>query len=98
MKILLSIVFVVGCTYSTFGMLYTPNIITTINQYLPNYNQVGIPMYNEGSFCDERMPNELSYGILATTSTYIIEFILLSFALNAQWHIEEEYSIFNEIL
>jgi hypothetical protein len=48
MKILLSIIFVVGSAYSTFGMLYTPDIITTINQYLPNYNQVGTPMYHEG--------------------------------------------------
>ena len=30
MKIMLSIVFVVGITYSTFGMLYTPDIIDTI--------------------------------------------------------------------
>ena len=72
MKIMLSIVFVVGLTYSTFGMLYTPDIIDTITQFLPNYNQLGIPMYNDGSFCDVRMPNELSYGILFTTSTYVV--------------------------
>ena len=96
--IFVSIFFVLGFAYSIFGMLYTPNEETTLNQYLPNYNSVGVPMYNEGEFCDERQPNELSIGVATTTSTYAIQLALLSWALNAQWHIEEEYNIFNEIL
>ena len=81
--ILVSILIVIGCVYSTFGTLTTPDEIDTINQYLPNYNQVSVPMYHKGQFCDDRMPNELSYGIMSTTTIYFIQFILLAFALNA---------------
>ena len=37
-----------------------------LNQYMPNYNSLNVPMYREGRFCDERMPRQMAAGTLTT--------------------------------
>lgn len=67
------------------------------NQYIPNYNPLNVPMYRKGVFCNERMPNQLSQTTAIIQISSFIEYVLLCWAMHAQWHIESDYNIFHEL-
>lgn len=101
LKIFLPILFVVSGVVITCGMLMkTQNSVQNNipNYFIPNYNTLSYPMINDGDFCIVNMKIGFTYMNFLISLVSFIEYILLAFALNAQWKIEKEYSIFREIL
>lgn len=90
LKIATPILVLVSSCFIAFGMVEEADI------YVPNYNSLSYPMVNNGSFDQIRMGNGQTIMNAFISGASFIQYLLLGAALNAQWHIEPEYSIFWE--
>ena len=62
-----------------------------------NFNILSIPMQNDGSFSDQGFSQKMGYDMAVISVVSFFEYILLCWAMHAQWYIEREYNIFFEI-
>jgi hypothetical protein len=62
-----------------------------------NYNSLSAPMQNDALFSDSKFSEIMGYRNAVRSTVSFCEYILLCWALHAQWYIEKEYNIFIEI-
>mmetsp|Transcript_13206 Transcript_13206/g.22403 ORF Transcript_13206/g.22403 Transcript_13206/m.22403 type:complete len:214 (+) Transcript_13206:352-993(+) len=90
-KIFLPLVFLFGGACVISGLLIQYNV------FVPNYNTLSYPLTTNGEF-DLSMTKgyDLMNSFISTFS--FLQYLLLLKALNEQWQIESEYSMFYEML
>jgi hypothetical protein len=62
-----------------------------------NFNSLSSPMQNNALFLDSNFSESIGYVNAVLSTVSFCEYILLCWALHAQWYIEKEYNIFAEI-
>lgn len=94
-KIFLSIVLFVTAVYMTLGFL---NVYGIISMDIPNWYSLSVPMQMHGKICRVAMTRDMGITNAFISAMSFMEYVLLCWALNAQWQIESEYNIFVELL
>jgi hypothetical protein len=62
-----------------------------------NFNSLSSPMQNNALFLNSNFSETIGYVNAVLSTASFCEYILLCWALHAQWYIEKEYNIFAEI-
>jgi hypothetical protein len=93
-RIFMIIVVVNSIVYTSLGFLqdygYSP-----IN--MPNYYTISSAMSTNGKISKVAMTSDIGLTNCFISAMSFVEYVLLCWALNAQWQIEEEYNIFVEL-
>jgi hypothetical protein len=94
-KIFMSSVAFGTALYMALGFLSSYKVIELD---VPNYYVLSSPMKLSGKMCKIELTRDLGSTNAFISVMTFFEYVLLCWALNAQWQIESEYNLFLELL